>query len=81
MIWPEPEDQDINLEWRLFERHDSDGTCEDRHLNGAPDYMELMDGKKVDRVIEYDIQLLHTPAESLCPSNKATCNKTGGMQL
>jgi hypothetical protein len=76
-LWPELKDNDIKLEWRQLERY-IDGTCEDNHLNESLDYIELMDGKKIDHIIEYDIQVTHKPAESICPSNEAICKETGG---
>jgi len=76
-LWPELKDNDIKLEWRQLERY-IDGTCEDNHLNESLDYIELMDGKKIDHIIEYDIQLMHKPAESICPFNEAICKETGG---
>ena len=76
-LWPELKDNDIKLEWRQLERY-IDGTCEDNHLNESLDYIELMDGKEIDHIIEYDIKLMHKPAESICPSNEAICKETGG---
>jgi len=78
--WPELEDKEINLRWKLIEKNSS-GKCEDQDLNESLDYIELIDGKEVDRIIEYEIQLLHKPAESTCPSNNVTCSGTGDLSL
>jgi hypothetical protein len=78
--WPELEDKEINLRWKLIEKNSS-GKCEDQDLNESLDYIELIDGKEVDRIIEYEIQLLHEPVESTCPSNNVTCSGTGDLSL
>ena len=78
--WPELEDKDIILSWKLIEKNNN-GKCEDRDLNESLDYIELIDGKEVHRIMECEIQLLHEPAESTCPSNKITCSGTGDAQL
>jgi hypothetical protein len=78
--WSELEDKEIDLKWKLIEKN-SNGKCEDQDLNESLDYIELIDGKEVDRIIEYEIQLQHEPAESTCPSNNDTCSGTSGPSL
>ena len=79
--WPELEDNDIILRWKLIEKGNN-GKCEDRDLNESLNYIELIDGKQeVDRIMECEIQLQHGPAESTCPSNTITCSGTGDAQL
>ena len=78
--WPELENKEINLKWKLIEKNNN-GKCDDQDLNESLDYIELIDGKEVDRIVEYEIQLQHEPAESECPSNNVTCSGTSGASL
>ena len=78
--WPELEDKDIILSWKLIEK-DSNGRCEDQDLNESLDYIELIDGKEVNRIMECEIKLPYGPAECTYPSNDITCSGTGDTQL
>ena len=75
--WPELEDKDFNLSWKLIEKN-SNGKCEDKDLNESLDYIELINGKDVERIMICEIQ---TPYESSPTSDNVTCSSTGGVQL
>jgi hypothetical protein len=75
--WPELEDKNFNLSWKLIEKN-SNGKCEDRDLNESLDYIELMNGKDVERIMICEIQ---SPYESSSTPHNVTCNRTGGVQL
>ena len=74
--WPELEGQDMNLSWKLIEKN-KEGKCEDIHLNESLIYIELMEGKTVDRIIEFEILPVHSPTKNLDPHNTTTCSGTG----
>jgi deoxyadenosine/deoxycytidine kinase len=76
--WPELLDKEINLGWKLMGK-DNKGKCEDRDLNESLDYIELINGKEVDQIMECEINL--PPEENTNPTNSATCSGTGGTQL
>jgi len=78
--WPELEERNLSLEWKLVERND-DGTCDDKHLNESLNYIELMDGNTVDHILEYDIQLSNQLVRNLPSLKEITCGETGEEQL
>jgi thymidylate kinase len=78
--WPELQGQDISLSWKLIEKN-SNGRCEDEHLNESINYIELMDGKTVDRIIEFEILSNTGSTERPNPPRITTCSETGDAQL
>ena len=77
--WPELEDKETKLDWKLIERGNN-GKCEDLDLNESLDYIELVDGNEVDRIMECEIQL-QCRTENTHASNNTTCSRTSGAQL